>query len=150
MRTLIDLFDECDRHLQALGEAMQRCPQPLTEAHFIPRNPDFIATLDQFAYRFTKLQDAMSTQLFRQFCVQILQEPVETRPVIDILNLLERYDYLPSTKRWQEIREIRNQISHEYHLSTPELIVTLQLAFAMVAEMADVVSALKNKAQAAE
>ena len=28
MRTLIDLFDECDRHLQALGEAMHRCPQP--------------------------------------------------------------------------------------------------------------------------
>ena len=147
MRTLTDLFDECDRHLQALGEAMHRCPQPLTENHFIPRNPDLIATLDQFAYRFAKLQDAMSTQLFRRFCVQILQEPVETRPVIDILNLLERYNYLSSTKRWQEIREIRNQISHEYHLSTPELIVTLQMAFVMVAEMADVVSALKNTAQ---
>jgi len=147
MRTLIDLFDECDRHLQALGEAMHRCPQPLTENHFTPRNPDLIATLDQFAYRFAKLQDAMSTQLFRRFCVQILQEPVETRPVIDILNLLERYDYLSSTKRWQEIREIRNQISHEYQLSTPELIVTLQMAFVMVAEMADVVAALKNTAQ---
>ena len=147
MRTLIDLFDECDRDLQALGEAMHRCPQPLTEAHFIPRNPDLIATLDQFAYRFAKLQDAMSTQLFRQFCMQILQEPVEMRPVIDILNLLERYNYLSSTKRWQEIREIRNQISHEYRLSTPELIVTLQIAFAMVAEMADMVAALKNKAQ---
>ncbi|WPL18310.1 hypothetical protein Thiowin_03380 [Thiorhodovibrio winogradskyi] len=118
MRHLVDLFDECDRHLQALGEAMQRCPQPLTDAHFIPRDPNLIATLDQFAYRFAKLQDAMSTQLFRRFCVQTLQEPVETRPFIDILNLLERYNYLPSTKRWQEIREIRHQISHEYCLST--------------------------------
>ncbi|WP_328984098.1 hypothetical protein [Thiorhodovibrio winogradskyi] len=76
-----------------------------------------------------------------------LQEPVETRPVIDILNLLERNNYLPSTRRWQEIREIRHQISHEYCLSTAELIVTLQVAFTMVTEMADVVSALKSKAQ---
>ena len=149
MRSLIDLFDECDRHLQALDEAMQRCPQPLTEAHFVPRNPDLIATLDQFAYRFAKLQDVISIQLFRKFCVQVLHEPVETRPVIDILNLLERYDYLPSAARWQEIREIRNQISHEYHLSYSELIVTLQIAFAMVTEMADVVTAFKNKAQLA-
>jgi len=149
MRTLVDLFNECDRHLQALGEAMQRCPQPLTEAHFVPRNPDLVATLDQFAYRFSKLQDVMSIQLFRQFCVQVLQEPVESRPVIDILNLLERYDYLSSAMRWQEIREIRNQISHEYHLSPAELIVTLQIAFAMVTEMADVVVIFKNKAQSA-
>jgi len=33
MRALNDLLDECDLHLLALGEAMARCPQPLTEDH---------------------------------------------------------------------------------------------------------------------
>lgn len=144
MRSLGDLLDECDRHLLALREAMARCPEPLTEAHFAIRNPDLIAALDQFAYRFTKLQDVISVQLFRQFALEALREPVESLPVLDILNLLERYRYLASAARWQEIREIRNQITHEYQLSPSELLVTLRIAFGMVAEMADVVGTLKT------
>ncbi len=147
MRPLTELFDECDRHLQALSEAMQRCPQPLTPGHFTPRNPDLIATLDQFAYRFSKLQDVMSVKLFRGFAVQILKEPVESAPIIDILNLLERYRYLDSVQRWQEIREIRNQIAHEYHLDIEELIMTMQIAFAMVDEMAEIIAHLKNRSK---
>lgn len=145
MRSLDDLLNECDLHLLALQEAMARCPQSLTVAHFTTRNPDLVAALDQFAYRFAKLQDVMSVRLFRRFALDALHEPVESLPVIDILNLLERYQYLPSTVRWQEIREIRNQITHEYRLDPSELIVTLQIAFGMVAEMAEVVVALKKR-----
>ncbi len=144
MRTLDELLNECGLHLLALQEAMARCPQPLTVGHFATRNPDLIAALDQFAYRFAKLQDVMSVQLFRRFALDALHEPVESLPVIDILNLLERYRYLPSTLRWQEIREIRNQITHEYRLDTDELIVTLEIAFGMVAEMSEIVAALKK------
>lgn len=147
MRPLPELFDECDRHLQALSEAMQRCPHPLTLDHFKTRNPDLIATIDQFAYRFSKLQDAMSVQLFRQFAVQVLKEPVESVPIIDILNLLERYRYLDSVEHWQEIREIRNQIAHEYHHNVDELILTLQVAFKMVDEMAEIITHLKNRSK---
>ena len=146
MRPLRDLLAECDLHLLALREAMARCPQPLTEAHFAIRDPALIATLDQFSYRFTKLQDVMSVQVFRQFALEALHEPVESLPVIDILNLLERYRYLSSVARWQEIREIRNQMTHEYQLSPSELIVTLAIAFGMVGEMADVVANLKSRA----
>ncbi|HRF45310.1 MAG TPA: hypothetical protein PLD30_13900 [Candidatus Competibacteraceae bacterium] len=143
MRSLDDLINECDLHLLALREAMARCPQSLTEEHFATRHPALVATLDQFAYRFTKLQDVISTQLFRRFALDVLHEPVESLPVIDILNLLERYGYIPSVMRWQEIREIRNQITHEYRLNPSELIVTLEIAFGMVAEMAEILAKLK-------
>jgi hypothetical protein len=144
MRSLTDLLDECDRHLLALHEAMARCPRPLTEDDFSTRDPTLVATLDQFAYRFTKLQDVMSAQLFRRFALDVLREPVESVPIIDILNLLERYRFLPSVLRWQEIREVRNQIAHEYQLSPPELIVTLGIAFGMVSEMSEIVAAIKS------
>ena len=144
MRTLDDLLSECDLHLLALREAMARCPQPLTAEHFAKRNPELIATLDQFAYRFAKLQDVMSVQLFRRFALNVLHEPVELLPVIDILNLLERYRYLPSAVRWQEIREMRNQITHEYRMSPSELVVTLEVAFGMVREMSGIVAGLKK------
>ena len=145
MRTLAALLHECDLHLQALHEAIGRCPQPLTEAHFSRRDADLIAVLDQFAYRFTKLQDAMSAKLFRQYALEVLQEPVESVPIIDILNLLERYGLLPSVSRWQEIGEIRNQITHEYQLSPAELVVTLRIAFGMVTEMAAVFATLSQR-----
>ena len=144
MRPLGDLFHECDLHLQALQEAMVRCPHPFTEDHFATRNPDLVAALDQFAYRFAKLQDVMSVQLFRRFALDVLHEPVESQPVIDILNLLEKYRYVPSVVRWQEIREIRNQITHEYYLDPGELIVTLEIAFGMVAEMSEIITVLKK------
>ena len=145
MRSLNELVNECDLHLLALREAMARCPRPLTEDHFATRNPDLVAALDQFAYRFTKLQDVISVQLFRRFALDVLHEPVESLPIIDILNLLERYGYLPSVARWQEIREIRNQITHEYRLDPGELIVTLEIAFGMVTEMAEIVALLKKQ-----
>lgn len=50
-----------------------------------------------------------------------MHEPVESTPIIDILNLLERYGYRPSAARWQEIREIRNQITHEYPFTKREI-----------------------------
>ena len=83
--------------------------------------------------------------MFRRFALDVLHEPVESLPVIDILNLLERYRYLPSASRWQEIREIRNQITHEYRLDPGELIVTLDLAFGMVAEMSEIFVALNEQ-----
>ena len=145
MRSLDDLISECDLHLLALREAMARCPRPLTVDRFVTRDPALVAALDQFAYRFVKLQDVISVQLFRRFALDVLHEPVESLPVIDILNLLERYGYLPSAARWQEIREIRNQITHEYRLDPAELIVTLEIAFGMVVEMSKIFDLLNEK-----
>jgi hypothetical protein len=109
----------------------------------VVRRPELVAALDQFAYRFAKLQDMLSTQMFRRFAREVLAEPVETAPVVDLLNLLERYGHLPSAARWQEIRQMRNLITHEYALTPEELIVTLELAFAMVGEMGSVVDGLR-------
>jgi hypothetical protein len=145
MRDLDDLLTECDRHLLALQEAIGRCPQPLTVDHFAHRDAVLVATLDQFAYRFSKLQDVMSAQVFRRFAVDRLKEPVEDRPIIDILNLLERYGHLPSVTRWQEIREVRNQITHEYRLVPEELIATWAIAVPMVAEMAAIIAGLRRR-----
>lgn len=145
MRALNDLLNECDLHLLALREAMARCPQPLTEDHFTTRNPALVAALDQFAYRFTKLQDVISVQVFRRFALEVLHEPVESLPIIDILNLLERYGYLSSAMRWQEIREVRNQITHEYRLDPGELIITLEIAFGMVSEMSKILDQIKQR-----
>lgn len=66
--------------------------------------------------------------------------------MVDLLNLLERYGFLPSAMRWQEIRQMRNQIAHEYAMTPAELAVALELAFAMVGEMADLLGRFREAA----
>lgn len=52
-------FDECTRHVHYLQSARNRLPHPVTAAHFEASSEGFIAVLDQFVFRFTKLQDAL-------------------------------------------------------------------------------------------
>lgn len=143
MRPLAQILEESDLHLLALHEAMARIPAPLTPDHFKVRDPDLVAARDQFAYRFSKLRDVMSIQLFRACAVEELHEPFEERPFIDILNLLERYQVIPSVTRWQLIREMRNQVTHEYAMEVEELIAAITQAFAMVDEMQQIVRKMK-------
>lgn len=94
---------------------------------------------------FARLQDVMGAQPFRRFALDVPREPVDSRPMLDIFNLLERYRYLPSADRRQEIREVRNQIAHEYALNPDELVATLEAAFETVAEMSAVLATLKKR-----
>lgn len=87
----------------------------------------------------------MGAQLFRCFALDALLEPVESRPMLDILNLLGRYGCLPSAEHWQEIREVRNQIAHEYALNPDELAATLEITFEMVGEMCAILATLQKR-----
>jgi len=71
------------------------------------------AWLDQLLYRFAKLQDAMGERvLVDGLC--LLGEDFQGKPFIDALNRLEALELIPSRVWWQELRELRNQIAHEY------------------------------------
>jgi len=87
----------------------------------------------------------MGGQLFRRFAMETLAEPVEQTAFIDILNLLERYRYLPSATPWLETRRMRNQITHDSAQSPAELTVALDAAFGMVGEMAEIVGAIRRR-----
>jgi len=71
------------------------------------------AWLDQFLYRFAKLQDAMGDRLFLTG-LSLFGEAFDDRPFIDALNRLEALKLIPSREWWQQQREYRNQIAHEY------------------------------------
>src|SRR5674476_986345 len=49
----------------------------------------------------------------RQFCLQVLLEPVEDSSLADILNLLEQRGYLAADE-WRSQRAMRNTLTHEY------------------------------------
>ncbi|MEO2067884.1 MAG: hypothetical protein ABGX27_00010 [Desulfurobacteriaceae bacterium] len=68
--------------------------------------------LDQIAYRFSKLQDSLG-KLFRVY-LSLKGENVYHLPMLDVVNLLEKFGFDISPEKWFELKNIRNAIAHEY------------------------------------
>ena len=87
-----------------------------------------IGFLDQFIFRFSKLQDLMGIRLF-PFILEALAEPVSDKAFIDILNRLEKLEILDSAFDWIQLRKIRNDIAHEYTATLMERIAGINILF---------------------
>jgi len=108
-------LDICERHAERLRWAMATL-----EARF-PLSPKMIddlsdmdlAVVDQFIVRFSKLQDAIGAKLLPGV-LELTKEPGDYPAFIDKLNRLEKIGAIPSASQWLQLREMRNQFSHEY------------------------------------
>ena len=76
--------------------------------------------LDQYIFRFSKLQDTLGQKLFPLVLVR-LSEEVYNKPFLDIFNRLEQLNIIEDYSLWQELRIIRNEIAHEYNEDQQEL-----------------------------
>ncbi|MFK5975254.1 MAG: hypothetical protein QM493_01990 [Sulfurovum sp.] len=108
---------ESDRHILRIGEAVEDLIvfMPLDEQKYISLDKNQVQALDQFLFRFSKLQDVIGRKLFKHLL--ILQEDdallIANMPFIDILNRLERLNIL-EVKNWARLRDIRNELAHNY------------------------------------
>jgi len=109
------IFYECDRHLLRVDQAYRELStiMPLDETRYQSLSDDEIKTLDQFLFRFAKLQDAMGQKLFKSMLL-FLGEEIEGVPFIDILNIMEKLSLLESANEWKVLREDRNELAHNY------------------------------------
>lgn len=109
----------CTAHRQALKEALEdlRNGQFMT-GDLAHAGKEQRRLLDQFAYRYTRLQDDMGARLMPAV-LAALGEPVASLSVIDRLDRLEQLEWLPSAEEWGDLRRIRNEFAHDYP-ETPE------------------------------
>jgi hypothetical protein len=139
------IFRECDTHQARMVSAYQniQAQLPLSPESYKQLNEDNIAYIDQFLFRYAKLQDAMGQRLFKAMLVYF-QEDVEALPFLDILNKLEKLEFIASAEKWQALREIRNVIAHEYD-DSPELAAqAMNAIFASHQDLIDIYLGLKN------
>ena len=111
------ILKEIDIHLfrieNAFAELSKRHTLPFGENEFSDILNDSIALAfaDQIIYRFSKAQDSMGAKLFKAF--MLYQGENVDKPFLDILNSLEKISIL-NVDKWFELREIRNEIAHNY------------------------------------
>ncbi len=109
----------CSIHIKRLNFAIKSIKElfPLNVEKFESLSQLNIQAVDQFIYRFIKLQDEIGTKTFK-FLLLNLKEDVDDKPFIDIIARLEKLNIIESESIWFRLRELRNELTHEY----PEMI----------------------------
>jgi uncharacterized protein with HEPN domain len=140
-------LNESYKHLDRLNGAFEQLSLkynfPLNQDSYdkIINNINDLAFSDQVIYRFSKLQDTIGAKLFKSLL--LYQGENVNKPFLDILNSLERIDII-DVEEWFEIRDLRNEIAHEYEESENMAINILNTIYELKQELEKILNRIKE------
>ena len=143
--TLRSAIQEGEAHIKQLERAsLVLVPVfPLTADSLRSLADDQVPVLDQFIYRFTKLQDSMASRLLPTLH-SLLRADDSPRPFLDILSYLEQLGALSSEDRWLFFRALRNNLAHDYPESTEQTAQTLNTLYQNWSELRDMFTTARD------
>jgi IS1 family transposase len=114
-KTIESSIKENRSHLQKIERSKKLLKElfPTDEKTFKTFSDDEIEHIDQFIYRFSKMQDSMGMRLIPSL-YSWLEGDTTPRPFLDILNRFEKLGIINSTDDWQFFRNLRNNLAHDY------------------------------------
>jgi len=123
MKRVDNYFKEANRHKEHMLEAKETLVLPI-------KDYDSLCKLEKFAlntliFRFSKLQDLMGSKIFRAF-LNFSGMATDDMSFFDILKELEKEKVL-DIDEWQFLRELRNDIAHDYPEELDEKIEKINL-----------------------
>ncbi len=126
--TLTEILNTCSLHLHRMTFAQAKVEKsiPLSMDSYYQLSEESIGFLDQYIFRFSKLQDLMGNRLFPK-TLEFLAEPTSEMAFIDILNRLEKLHVIESAADWVQLRSIRNDVAHEYPSTIHERIEAINI-----------------------
>lgn len=139
------IFSKCDKHILRINGATKKMSlfMPLDGDKYEKLTEDEIESIDQFLFRFAKLQDAMGQKLFKTILI-FLNEDIEGKPFIDILNLMEKLGLLEDKNEWKMLREYRNELSHNYEDEPITMSATINKLYAEKENMIAIYNKIKG------
>ncbi len=139
----LETLKTCQRHADRLQWSMQEMKNnlPFTGESLAQLTGVEVAILDQFAVRFSKLQDVMGAKLFPAL-LELMKEHGELYSFVDKLNRLEKVGAIASAEQWLMLREMRNAFSHEYPDDPDIQAAILNKAFSLASELLVILHAI--------
>jgi len=119
---------EC-RHLTSTDGRLFGGSFTLEQATMLDADPDLAERVEAFVGRFGRLQDTVGDKLL-PILLDALGEKSAT--TIDNLDRAERLELLQSADEWMTMRNLRNQMVHEYVEDPSVLISALQSGHSFV------------------
>ena len=142
-------LEQCQTHAQGLRDALDDM-DPLHFDTFATESlsKDNRRLLDQFAYRYTRLQDDMGSRLMPAV-LRALGEDVAAMPSLDRFSRMEQLGLLASADEWNNLRQIRNQFTHDYPDSALEhdkrLLAATHAAQQLLSALALIIAKLQQR-----
>ena len=135
----------CQGHADALQDALQDIHARAMDVNdYTTLSKQDRRLLDQFAYRYTRLQDDMGVKLMPAV-LKALGEDVALMSAIDRFARLEQLGWLTSADDWQTLRQIRNQFNHDYPNNPTERFQLWQAAVHAAEQLRTVLSSFQSK-----
>lgn len=129
---------ECNKHVEKLNDAKDylKSIMPLSVEGYLKIDKIQSSFIDQLNFRFSKLQDTIGESILKGILIKS-KENVEKMTFLDILNRLEKLDILDKNI-WLELREVRNEIAHEYSFNQDEVVDNINLIYNKIDELISV------------
>lgn len=142
---LLHTLEICDLHQKRMEYAKDQLQDiyPLDEKSYNKLTDQDVSIIDQMIYRFSKLQDTMGNRLFLQ-TLGMPEEDFSDKPFIDILIRLEKLGLLTDYREWIKMREMLNQLAHEYPSEVKETIDALNQLFSSTEKISKIFANLKS------
>ncbi len=139
-------FHECDKHIQRIEEAYGdiKASIPLSADDYVNLGKESVQAIDQYLFRFAKLQDTMGDKIFK-LILSFYEDSTNEKPFLDILNHLEKLGYIASAKMWINLRKIRNNIAHQYDDEPEEMSQAINVIVTHKEVMINIYNQLKAK-----
>ncbi len=107
-------------HLQTTDQRLFVIDFDAARARSLDSDADLAERVEAFVSRFGRLQDTLGDKLLPAL-LSTLGEKVGAQ--LDNLDLAERLGYIESSESWFAVRELRNQMVHEY-IEDPEILAS--------------------------
>ena len=129
-------LNECNKHKIRIEKSYAKVKEifPLSAPRYQSLNDDEIEAMDQYLFRFSKLQDTLGKRVFRAI-VSEYEEDIDALTFVDVLNRLEKIGVLDDVNIWKTLRDVRNDISHQYDDNPQEMAEALNNIFAYKTEL---------------
>lgn len=113
--TILALLFVAHRHKHHLEKSKHilAAMMPLTVDRVEDFSDEEIALWDAFTMRFCKLQDLLGSKLFDAVLSFAGTTPLPVT-IIDKVHALEKMDIIPDANLWKDIRDTRNNLTHDY------------------------------------
>jgi hypothetical protein len=123
-KDLIILQEElaiCKIHVERIKMALKRTNNlfPVTEQRLTSLTEEEYGFVEILTNSFAKLQENLGQKIFPAI-LRLLKEDIENKSFLDRLNKLEKLEIIPSVVFWDSLREVRNNLIHEYE-NNPKL-----------------------------
>ena len=113
---LLTHWDVLQRSLKSLQQSRDKTHQLLQQSEF---SFEELESIDSLTSKFSRTSDIYLQKVLRSIWMLLREDTV---PLIDLLNRAEKLMIIVSAEELLQMRDIRNQIAHEYLLeAVPEL-----------------------------